>query len=96
MNLNRRNFFKYIAAIGASTLITKVGLDLNTMEQYAEIDGNLLVDLHAHHKRSASLEDKLATFSQGVNGITSFMDVDIFHDYKDFISMPGVREINTG
>ncbi|MBS3147021.1 hypothetical protein J4471_04985 [Candidatus Woesearchaeota archaeon] len=96
MNLDRRNFFKYIAVIGAGTLITRVGLDLNTMEQYAEINGNLLADLHVHHKRSTKLEDKLATCSQGINGITSFMDVNIFHDYHDFAGMPGVREIDLG
>lgn len=96
MNFDRRNFFKYMAIIGAGTFLTKAGLNLNTMEQYAAIDGSLLADFHAHHKKSTSLEDKLETFSQGINGITSFFDDDIFHDYKDLESLPGVKVINQG
>lgn len=99
--MNRREFIKYGIVFGTGIFLMGVGLNRDKMEQYAEVDGALLADFHAHHRRSVSLEDKLRTFSQGISGITTFMDTDIldgdkFHNYEDFVNLPNVREINSG
>jgi|SRR3989344_1244120 len=96
MNLDRRNFFKFAAAIGASTLLAKEGLDSIEMKQYAVIDGSLLADLHTHPSRNASIEDQLDTFSKGINGITSLLGIERYVKYEDLVLLKEVEEIDKG
>lgn len=93
--LSRRGFL-ILGAITLASIGSYPYLNNEEMKNPPEIEGRILVDLHAHPSRQNSQRDLTSLLSSGVTGLTARNNSRRIFTYDDALQLPGVKEIDKG
>jgi len=93
--MNRRRFLKITAGTGIG-IAGFLYLNNTDMRRIAPPQGKILADLHTHPSKDYSIEELLETLSSGIVGLAEHYRSSMTLQYKDAISLPGIKEIEKG